>query len=164
MTNFMSTTYSIMDIGLLKGDTMSDATDVNALEKNVEGQELQVVAYSTADDKAGLGVFPDGGKRQAFLRGKQPHYLLDLDAQDNIHPFSFGQALGINNIFPSQVVGWGNNDSTSIPVLWEGPTPRTTPLNTLGGRAGQARSVNDFGHIVGWAHTDKGKRHAFLCG
>ncbi len=154
------TDYAIREIGVLQGDEISEAMDVNAVFS--KGKEQQVAAYSTgaaqgANSDAFLWISIDAPvipKKGAVLHSE----LLDFD--EHIE-FTSTQVLGMNNVFPSHEVGWGSVDgSPPLPVKWE--KTRTTVLNTLGGAGGQARSVNDAGQVVGWAHTAGGQRHAFL--
>src|SRR5213075_1584193 len=78
---------------------------------------------------------------------------LDPPQTPGLVPYKFGNnhsaAMGLNNIFPSQVVGWiqqGGN-ANHLPFLFE--YGGNTILNTLGGAAGEARSINDNGDIAG---------------
>lgn len=72
------------------------------------------------------------------------------------------QALGLNNIFPSQVVGFVEGPGTAPrrPIKWE--KSGNTMLPTLGGPQGEAWDVDDSGRVVGWTADSSGKQRACL--
>lgn len=88
-------------------------------------------------------------------------------------PDRTSQVFGLNNIFPSQIVGWAEVGGAHAPYLWEkkGTAFPVTNMGSLGGRAGEARDINDppdpndpnsSGQAVGWSHNKSGARRAFI--
>jgi probable HAF family extracellular repeat protein len=71
-------------------------------------------------------------------------------------------ALGLNNIYPSHVVGWtaGGGTSPRQAIRWQ--KSGVTTLPTLGGPGAEAWAVDDGGHVVGWSQNPTGQWRACL--
>jgi probable HAF family extracellular repeat protein len=70
-------------------------------------------------------------------------------------------AMGLNNL--GQVVGHSNGPNLDRAFLWDSGT--MTALDTLGGDANEAQSINDLGQVTGFSDVTPGDRHthhAFL--
>src|SRR5215472_9890098 len=145
---WMTVGYTIDDIGALMGVPNSRAMDLNGL-KNRD----QVVG--TSDSHAVLWEH----------RAAHTPMLLNIE-RDYCEGAPISAALGINNNFPSWVVGFhsfGGPDQPS-PVLYEvtgcTPLPTLPEISGLPPSYGQAWSVNDSETIVGWSVDDSGNRRA----
>jgi probable HAF family extracellular repeat protein len=87
-----------------------------------------------------------------------PPVLIDLEGL-SLQAAPQSAALGLNNQFPSAVVGFhGSAPNQPMPVLWE--LSGRTPLPTLGGGTGEAYSVNDSMVITGWSSDPAGAKRA----
>ncbi|HEX4936388.1 MAG TPA: hypothetical protein VFV33_24570 [Gemmatimonadaceae bacterium] len=122
---FLHVGGSMVDIGVVGGDSCSIANDVND-----QGQVVGASDYACeANNRPSL-----------FVNGTHS-YLFGL--------FDFGQATSINNA--GQIVGWSGSTSGPHAFLLSGGA--TTDLGTLGGRDSFAYAINDRAEIVGDAAT-----------
>jgi probable HAF family extracellular repeat protein len=122
---FLHVGGSMVDIGVVGGDSCSIANDVN--------DQGQVVGVSDFACEA-------NNRPSLFVNGTHS-YLFGL--------FVFGQAAAINNA--GQIVGWSGSTSGPIAFLLSGGA--TTDLGTLGGRDSFAYAINDRAEIVGDSAT-----------
>jgi hypothetical protein len=152
--------YEFQDVVVPNSFQNVEATAVNTLLDRV-----QVAGYSTSGDlpfelSAGQrdGHAPNGSDMQAFLWtriGAAAPQVILLDNVDGI----FNQALGINSVFPSTVVGWSSGDDlVPHPIYWDTQGPGVHPWDTV---VGQFRAVNSQNYIAGWRQAGS-VRHAIV--
>ena len=136
--------YTIESIGVLSGDNESRGFDLN---------ELPVRAGCRNVGRHACGAM----EHQTSL----PAILIDLE-NISFQGAPTSVALGVNNLFPSAVVGSHTiAPNQPTPVLWE-LSGRTT-LPTLAGGAGgigEATGVNGAKVIVGWSRDASGTKLA----
>jgi probable HAF family extracellular repeat protein len=139
---FLTIGYSVEDIGVLPGDNESRGIALNALPNRNQ------VAGTSGIDHAILWE---------HQMASAP-VLIDLEGL-SFQAAPISAALGLNNQFPSAVVGFhALNPNVPIPILWE--LSGRTSLPTLGGGTGQAYSVNNSMVIIGWSSNAAGEKRA----
>ena len=130
--------YTVIDLGVLDGDTAGYATAVNAAG-------VAVGTSTNAATGAGRAVIYRDGELAALAL---PGSMVGGSAADlNAGGIVVGSASG--------------EDGTPRPVRWTADGAPSA-LATLGGDLGVAEGVNDRGQVVGWSWTTEGKQHATL--
>ena len=124
-------------------------------EYDSAAQRLQIVGDSSSSPTGATGPLLG---RLWEIGGVSPFSTVDLNA---ITATFSSTAYGLNNLFPSQVVGKAVKQlgGPELPVLWE--KTGGTFLNTLGG-GGEARDINNSGSIVGYTYNGAGQKRATL--
>jgi uncharacterized membrane protein len=139
--------YRLQAFPPASGADRSDAMAVN--EYDTVAKRLQVAG----DAVCGTAEYC---ARLWTIVGVNSLYEDDLNALGNLLS---SQALGLNSVFPSQVVGWGAvQGQAHFPIMWE--KTGTTHLKTVGGSDGEARDVNNAGDAVGWSNDAVGLHRA----
>ena len=130
--------YTVVDLGVLAGDTAGYGTAVNA---------AGVVVGTSMNASTGVAravIYRDG----ALADLPVPGAAVGASAADlNADGIVVGSASG--------------EDGGPRPVRWAADGA-PAELATLGGDLGVADGINDRGQVVGWAWTVDGKQHATL--
>jgi probable HAF family extracellular repeat protein len=101
-------------------------------------------------------------ERTDSIYGSQtiPYYL---EFSNNLNKqWNNSVVLGINNVYPTQEVGWAEPiaNPLRVPALFE--QSGNTILPTLGIGIGEARGINNNGHIVGWGQDANNQHRALV--
>jgi probable HAF family extracellular repeat protein len=173
--------YTVKDLGVLSGDTISSATALNAAgqatgESDTPGSAIAslfangvVKNIDTLNAGVSIGEAIDAN-------GQVAGYIIPSPSS-SFHAFLYsnGTMQDINNskLFPAGTQAFGINDSGD--VVGEGDVSssgifhaflyaggKMVDIGTLGGTQGTAYAINDSNQIVGASLTASEVEHAFL--
>jgi probable HAF family extracellular repeat protein len=161
--------YYVVDLGKLDGSSQSSAWGIN--------NKGQVVGHSSSAFLWDSGVMYNlGGSEARGINEKSQivgittlvspynvgHAFLITDGVmhdlSTANPTYTSYGYGINN--PGQCVGVEYIGSDTHPILFSGGNMQD--LGSLGGNAGAANAIDDYGDIVGLSRLANGNVHGFL--
>jgi len=173
--------YTVKDLGVLSGDTISSATALNATgqaagESDTPGSAIGslfangvVKNIDTLNAGVSIGEAIDANSQVAGYMLTSPsspfHAFLysngTMQDINNSKLFPAGtQAFGIND--SGDVVGKGDVSSSGIFHAFLYAGGKMVDIGTLGGTQGTAYAINDSNQIVGASLTASEVEHAFL--